>query len=232
MYIEMKNGGKFYGEGNSEVIALNDANAFVEEGEFCVILGPSGSGKSTLLNMLGGLDRLDKGKIVIDGRDITNYNDKELTQFRREDIGFVFQFYNLIGDLTALENIQVVADIAKSTLDLAEILDVLGIEVFKDRFPKELSGGQQQRVAVARALIKNPKILLCDEVTGALDSKSSIEVLNLLQKVNKKFGMTIVIITHDESIKEIANRVIEIKDGQVISNEVREVIHEIEQVMG
>lgn len=231
MFIEMKNGEKSYGEGNSKVFALNDANACVEEGEFCVVLGPSGSGKSTLLNMLGGLDRLDKGKIVIDGRDITNYNDKELTQFRREEIGFVFQFYNLIGDLTALENIQVVSDIAESTLDLAEILEVLGIEEFKDRFPKELSGGQQQRVAIARALIKNPKILLCDEVTGALDSKSSIEVLKLLQKINERFGMTIVMITHDENIKEIANRVIEIKDGQVILNEIREVIHEIEQVM-
>ena len=198
---------------------MDDLNLEIGEGEICVILGPSGSGKSTLLNMLGGLDRPDEGEIIIGDRDLSNYKANKLTDYRKEDVGFVFQFYNLIPDLTVEENIEVVSDISDNPLNLDEILDALGMTKYRHRFPKELSGGQQQRVAIARALIKNPKILLCDELTGALDTKSSKNVLEFIEKINSTYKTTTIIITHNEEIAHMADRIIYIKDGKAKKNE-------------
>lgn len=217
MFIDIKNARKHYGDGETLVNALDGVSLSLGEGKIYVILGPSGSGKSTLLNMIGGLDSLDSGEITISGRNISRSDKKKMTDYRREDVGFVFQFYNLIPDLTVQENIQVVADIAKQSMDIEEVMKALDIDKYKNRFPKELSGGQQQRVAIARALIKNPKILLCDELTGALDSKSSRNVLKFIEKVNEQFKTTIIIITHNEAIADMADTVIRIKDGQVAS---------------
>lgn len=219
MFIEVKDAVKKYGKGDALVYALNKANAGIEKGEICVILGPSGSGKSTLLNILGGLDSPDSGSVIIDGKEITGLKPRQLTEYRRSDVGFVFQFYNLIPDLTVKENIEVVSDISSDSLDIDGILKALGIEKYKTRFPRELSGGQQQRTAIGRALIKNPKILLCDELTGALDSKSSAAVLKYIEKINKEYGTTIIIITHNEDIRLMADRIIRIKDGKVVLNE-------------
>lgn len=218
MYITLRDAIKKYGEGESLVYALDKASVDVEKGEICVILGPSGSGKSTLLNMLGGLDSLDEGTITIGDRTISGYTKDQLTLYRKEDVGFVFQFYNLIPDLTVEENIEVVADIAEKPLDIQQVLEALDIEKYRDRFPRELSGGQQQRVAIARAMIKNPKLLLCDELTGALDTKSSRHVLKFIEKINQEFGTTIIIITHNEAIADMADRVIYVRDGQVREN--------------
>ena len=215
MFIEIKNARKYYGEGDALVKAIDDINLSLDEGKVYVILGPSGSGKSTLLNMVGGLDSLDDGEIIISGRNISRADKKSMTEYRREDIGFVFQFYNLIPDLTVQENIEVVADISNNPLNINEVMEELGIASYKNRFPKELSGGQQQRVAIARALIKNPKILLCDELTGALDSKSSRDVLRVIEKVNSSFKTTIIIITHNEAIAHMADTVVRIRDGKV-----------------
>lgn len=217
MFIDIKDARKHYGEGETLVNALDGVSLSLGEGRIYVILGPSGSGKSTLLNMIGGLDSLDSGEITISGRNISRSDKKKMTDYRREDVGFVFQFYNLIPDLTVQENIQVVSDIAKQPMDIEEVMKALDIDKYKNRFPKELSGGQQQRVAIARALIKNPKILLCDELTGALDSKSSRNVLKFIEKVNEQFKTTIIIITHNEAIADMADTVIRIKDGQVAS---------------
>lgn len=214
MFITLKNAVKQYGQGEAAVYALDDASFELEEGKICVILGPSGSGKSTLLNMLGGLDSLDKGELTVAGRTLTGLSKDKLTQYRKEDVGFVFQFYNLIPDLTVEENIEVVSDIAENPLDIEEVLQALDIKKYRTRFPKELSGGQQQRVAIARAMIKNPKLLLCDELTGALDTKSSRSVLKFVEKMNKQFGTTIIIITHNEAISQMADRIIWIKDGK------------------
>ena len=207
MFIDIKDARKHYGEGETLVNALDGVSLSLGEGRIYVILGPSGSGKSTLLNMIGGLDSLDSGEITISGRNISRSDKKKMTDYRREDVGFVFQLYN----------IQVVADIAKQPMDIEEVMKALDIDKYKNRFPKELSGGQQQRVAIARALIKNPKILLCDELTGALDSKSSRNVLKFIEKVNEQFKTTIIIITHNEAIADMADTVIRIKDGQVAS---------------
>ena len=215
MFIEIKNARKYYGEGDALVKAIDDINLSLDEGKVYVILGPSGSGKSTLLNMVGGLDSLDDGEIIISGRNISRADKKSMTEYRREDIGFVFQFYNLIPDLTVQENIEVVADISNNPLNINEVMEELGIASYKNRFPKELSGGQQQRVAIARALIKNPKILLCDELTGAWDSKSSRDVLRVIEKINSSFKTTIIIITHNEAIAHMADTVVRIRDGKV-----------------
>lgn len=218
MFIDLKGAKKYYGKGESEVRALDGASLELEEGGVYVILGPSGSGKSTLLNMLGGLDKMDDGVLSIDGVTISKLSDKQLVEYRRSDVGFVFQFYNLIPDLTVKENIQVVADITDSPLDIDEVMEAVDIKKYENHFPSELSGGQQQRVSIARALIKNPKILLCDELTGALDTKSARLVLKFVEKVNQKFHTTIIIITHNEAISGMADRVIRIKDGKVSSN--------------
>lgn len=218
MFITLKNATKKYGEGESLVYALDHLNLEIGEGEICVILGPSGSGKSTLLNMLGGLDHLDEGEIIVGDRNLSGYKNNKLTDYRKEDVGFVFQFYNLIPDLTVTENIEVVSDISENPLDINEILEAMEMTKYRYRFPKELSGGQQQRVAIARAIIKNPKLLLCDELTGALDTKSSKNVLEFIEKINTTYKTTTVIITHNEAIAEMADRVIFIKDGKVREN--------------
>ena len=178
-------------------------------------LGPSGSGKSTMLNMLGGLDTLDAGDLTIEGRSLIGLTPKERTLYRKEEAGFVFQFYNLIPDLTVEENIEVVSDISESPLDLSEVLGALELEPYRRRFPRELSGGQQQRAAIARAMIKNPKLLLCDELTGALDTRSSKNVLQFVEKMNRQYGTTVVIITHNEAIAKMADQIIRIRDGRV-----------------
>ena len=218
MFIRMQNATKKYGEGESIVYALDHTNLEIGKGEICVILGPSGSGKSTLLNMLGGLDHLDEGEILVGDRNLSGYRSKKLTEYRKEDVGFVFQFYNLIPDLTVEENIQVVSDISEKPLNIDEVLEAMGMEKYRYRFPRELSGGQQQRVAIARAIIKNPKLLLCDELTGALDTKSSKSVLEFVGKINALYQTTTVIITHNETIAQMADRVIYIKDGKVQEN--------------
>lgn len=222
MFIELKGGKKKYGEGEATVYALDDTSLELETGKIYVILGPSGSGKSTLLNMIGGLDTMDEGTLTIGGKNISGASKKELTEYRREDVGFVFQFYNLIPDLTVEENIEVVSDISKNPLDIEEVLEALDIKKYRKRFPKELSGGQQQRVAIARAMIKNPKLLLCDELTGALDTKSSRSVLKFVEKINEKFGTTIIIITHNNAIAGMANQVIKIRDGKIASSKINE----------
>lgn len=180
-----------------------------------MILGPSGSGKSTMLNMLGGLDTLDAGELTIEGRSLIGLTPKERTLYRKEEVGFVFQFYNLIPDLTVEENIEVVSDISEDPLDLNEVLGALELEQYRRRFPRELSGGQQQRAAIARAMIKNPRLLLCDELTGALDTRSSKNVLQFVEKMNRQYGTTVVIITHNEAIAKMADQIIRIRDGRV-----------------
>ena len=215
MFICLKDAVKRYGEGEAAVYALDHADLVIGKGKICVILGPSGSGKSTMLNMLGGLDTLDAGELTIEGRSLIGLTPKERTLYRKEEAGFVFQFYNLIPDLTVEENIEVVSDISESPLDLSEVLGALELEPYRRRFPRELSGGQQQRAAIARAMIKNPKLLLCDELTGALDTRSSKNVLQFVEKMNRQYGTTVVIITHNEAIAKMADQIIWIRDGRV-----------------
>ena len=220
MFIEGKNLVKKYGKGDATVWALNHADFEIGKGEIAVILGPSGSGKSTLLNILGGLDTADEGSITVDGERLSDMSQKTLEKYRRNDLGFVFQSYNLTPDLTALENVEMTAELTADPLNTAELMEKLGLGDHLHHFPKELSGGQQQRVAIARAMVKKPKLLLCDELTGALDSKSSKEVLQLIEQVNRDYGTTIVIITHNELISGMADRVLRIKDGKVVSDTV------------
>ena len=220
-HITIRNISREYGQGESAVKALDDVSLDISKGEVCVILGPSGSGKSTLLNMIGGLDRVDSGSIIVDGLEITSLNKKQLTDYRREKLGMVFQAYNLIPELNVIENVRVVKDIAKEPLDETELLQVLGLEKHMTHFPSELSGGQQQRCSIARALVKNPALLLCDELTGALDSASTREVLKVLQAVNERYNTTIIMITHDERISGMADRLVRIRDGKVVENTVK-----------
>ena len=230
MYIEIKDAVKQYGQGENIIYAMDGVDLSIGEHEICVILGPSGSGKSTLLNMLGGIDTLTSGSIVVNGKDISGISKKELTWYRRSEIGFIFQSYNLIQDLTVKENIQTVADISKEPLDIDELLDALSLEKYKNHFPSELSGGQQQRTAIARALVKNPAILLCDEPTGALDSKSSRDVLRMLDKVNRMYQTTVIIITHNEGISGMADRVIRIHDGKIVKNILNETKKSVDEL--
>ena len=228
--ICMKNISKHYGEDEGKFYALKDVNLEINNQEIVVILGPSGSGKSTLLNLIGGVDRSDEGKIKVDDVDISNINDKQLTKYRCEKIGFVFQFYNLIPNLTIEENIEVVSEISKNPLEIDYVLDAVGLLDQKKKFPKQLSGGQQQMVAIARALVKNPSILLCDEPTGALDFQNSKDVLKLLKEVNKKFNTTIIIITHNNSIAQMADRIIRLRSGEITQNEINENVIDPEEI--
>ncbi|WP_026394260.1 ABC transporter ATP-binding protein [Acetobacterium malicum] len=215
MFVEINKIKKSYGEGESYVQVLKGLSTYVEKGQTCVILGPSGSGKSTFLNAIGGLDDIESGSINIDSLEITKLNSKELSLYRREYLGFIFQFYNLVPNLTVKENIQVCEYLTKEPLDLNELMDILGLTEHQNKFPSQLSGGQQQRCAIARALIKNPKLLLCDEPTGALDYKAAKEILILLEAINKKYGTTMLIVSHNTAIKDMVHRVIKIKDGQI-----------------
>ena len=211
---------KTYCMGEVEIHALRDATFSVGEGELCVIVGPSGAGKTTLLNILGGMDTLTEGKVFLGGEEISAYNAKQLTAYRRFDIGFVFQFYNLVPNLTALENVELASQICREPLDAAEVLRSVGLEHRLANFPAQLSGGEQQRVAIARALAKNPKLMLCDEPTGALDYTTGKAILKLLQDMSRKSGMTVVIITHNSALTAMADRVIQVKNGAVTSEEV------------
>lgn len=215
MYIQTENLNKSYGSGDNRIQVLNRVSMTVERGRMCVILGPSGSGKSTLLNAIGGLDTVDSGRIQIDGQTISGLSPKALSDYRRETLGFVFQFYNLIPDLTVRENIQVCRYLSRTPLPMDELLDTLGLYAHQHKYPSQLSGGQQQRCAIARALIKNPALLLCDEPTGALDSRTAKEILILLEKINQRYGTTMLIVTHNNAISRMTHQVIKLRDGQI-----------------
>lgn len=217
----MKNSYKIYNEGRqNEIVANRDVNFEIEEGELAIILGNSGAGKSTILNILGGMDTNSKGQVIIDNKDISNYSKKELTDYRRNDVGFVFQFYNLVQNLTSKENVELASDIVKDALDPEEVLKSVGLAKRMNNFPAELSGGEQQRVAIARAIAKNPKILLCDEPTGALDYETGKQVLKILQNMSRQKNTTVVIVTHNSAIAPIADRVIRVRDATVEKIEV------------
>ncbi len=215
MYVEMKNIEKSYGENTSYVKVLKGITTGVDKGQMCVIQGTSGSGKSTLLNCIGGLDTMDSGSVKIDGKEIFGLKPAELSEYRRSTLGFIFQFYNLVPNLTVEENIEVCKYISDNPLDMEDLLETLGLSEHRNKFPSQLSGGQQQRCAIARALIKNPKLLLCDEPTGALDSKTSRDILVLLEKINEKYGTTMLIVTHNNAIKNMVHKVLIVKDGQI-----------------
>jgi putative ABC transport system ATP-binding protein len=217
-FIEVKNLKKTYRMGEVDVNALNDASFDINEGEFVVILGPSGSGKSTLLNILGGMDLPSSGNVIVEGNDITLYNDSQMTLYRRNKVGFVFQFYNLMSNLTAKENVELATEICEDFLDIDEILMGVGLSERSGHFPSQMSGGEQQRVAIARAVAKNPLILLCDEPTGALDFKTGISILKLLSDVNKKYKKTVIVITHNGAVSKMADRVILMRSGKILEN--------------
>ena len=224
MYLEIKDVKKSYGKDAGYVQVLKGVSTGVEKGQMCVIQGTSGSGKSTLLNCIGGLDTMDSGSVRVDGKEIFGLKPDALADYRRDNLGFIFQFYNLVPNLTVSENIQVCEYLSDNPLDMNELLDVLGLTEHQNKFPSQLSGGQQQRCAIARALIKNPKLLLCDEPTGALDSKTSRDILVLLEKINKEYGTTMLIVTHNNSIKNMVHKVIIIKDGQIKKDYLNETI--------
>lgn len=233
MYLEVKDMKKSYGENGSYIQVLKGITTGVEEGKMCVIQGASGSGKSTFLNCIGGLDLLDSGSIKVNGKEIAGLKNDALSDYRRDNLGFIFQFYNLIPNLTVKENIQVCGYLSDNPLQLEELLEILGLTEHRNKFPSQLSGGQQQRCAIARALIKNPKLLLCDEPTGALDSATSKDILILLEEINKKFGTTMLIVTHNNAIRNMVHKVIVMKDGQISSehnNEIRIPAAELEDL--
>jgi len=216
-FVTFENVSKVYRSGELQIPALHDVNFSIDEGEFCVIVGASGAGKTTILNILGGMDTLTDGVVYLDGKRVSSYNDKQLTTYRRFDVGFVFQFYNLVQNLTALENVELAAQICKEPLDAATVLREVGLGERMANFPAQLSGGEQQRVAIARALAKNPKLLLCDEPTGALDYNTGKAVLKLLQDTCRKKGKTVIVITHNQAITAMADRVITVKNGTIQS---------------
>ena len=218
-FVTFENVSKFYQMGEHKIAAANQVSFEIEKGEFAVIVGPSGAGKTTVLNMLGGMDTCDEGSIWLDGNEISRYNQKQLTQYRRYDVGFVFQFYNLVQNLTALENVELAAEICREPLDARRTLEQVGLGERMQNFPAQLSGGEQQRVSIARALAKNPKILLCDEPTGALDYNTGKAVLKLLQDTCRETGRTVIVITHNQALTAMADRVIHIKSGTVVSSE-------------
>lgn len=219
MFLELNQIKKSFGSGENRVQVLKGIDLAVEKGEFCVLLGPSGSGKSTLLNILGGIDRADSGDILIDGERMADMNEKALTLYRRRHLGYIFQMYNLIPNLTVRENIEVGAYLSRRPLDVDELLHLLGLWDHRGKLPNQLSGGQQQRTSIGRAIVKNPDILLCDEPTGALDYKTGKEILKLIETVNQKYGNTVIMVTHNEAIRNMADHVIKLRDGTVRSNE-------------
>ena len=230
-YIEFEKVSKIYDMGEVQIKALDETTFTIDKGELVVILGPSGAGKTTCLNILGGMDSTTSGKVVVNDREITKYSDRELIKYRRSDIGFVFQFYNLIQNLTALENVELAVQICDDHLDPSKVLDDVGLQDRKNNFPSQLSGGEQQRVAIARALAKNPNMLLCDEPTGALDYKTGKQILKLLEKTCRDKGMTVVIITHNAAIAQMADKVIKFKNGKqedIIKNDKPKSIDDIE----
>ena len=218
MFLEVKDLNKGFGDKTNRIEVLKNLSLNVEKGEFCVLLGPSGSGKSTLLNILGGIDYPDGGEVKINGEKMNSLNSKKLTMFRRNHLGYVFQMYNLIPDLTVRENIEVGAYLSKKPLNLDELIETLGLKEHQDKLPSQLSGGQQQRTSIGRAIIKNPDILLCDEPTGALDYNTSKEILKLIEKVNQKYGSTVIMVTNNDAIKYMADRVVRLRDGQILKN--------------
>ena len=228
-FIELKNVKKSYIVGEKKFNALDGVNLSINQGEFVVILGPSGAGKSTLLNLLGGMDKVTSGSIMIGDNEISKYSDKELTRYRANEVGFIFQFYNIMPTLTVEENINLIKDVTNTSKDSKEVLKSVGLLNHADKFPSELSGGEQQRVSIARAIMKNPKVLLCDEPTGALDSKTGVEVLKLLRKQSDE-DTTVIIVTHNSLISDIADRVIRIKNGKVESNELNKHPKNIDEV--
>lgn len=214
-YVKLENVSKIYGSKEVKIVAVDEISFQIAEGEFVVIVGPSGAGKTTVLNILGGMDKATGGKVLVDGHDIAGYTNKQLTAYRREDIGFVFQFYNLVPNLTALENVELALQICKNPLDAKTVLSEVGLKDRLGNFPAQLSGGEQQRVSIARALAKNPKLLLCDEPTGALDYQTGKAILKLLQDMCREKGMTVIVITHNSALTPMADRVIKIKNGKV-----------------
>lgn len=230
MFLKAENLKKSYKTGEVTTTVLKGVGMDLDKGEIGVILGPSGSGKSTLLNIIGGIDRSDSGSLFVDNIEITKLNDNKLTDYRRENIGFIFQFYNLVPNLTVGENIEVVSNISKSPLNTDEVLKAVNMLDKKHRFPKELSGGEQQRVSIARAIVKNPKLLLCDEPTGALDFSTSKEILKLLQKINKDFGTTILMITHNAPISAMANKVFKVRSGEIVESIVNKITMSAERI--
>lgn len=229
-FVTFDNVRKVYHAGEVDIEALHDASFEVEKGEIAVIVGASGAGKTTLLNILGGMDMLTSGRVMLDGREISKLNQKELTEYRRYDVGFVFQFYNLVQNLTALENVELATQICREPLDPEKIMRDVGLEDRMNNFPAQLSGGEQQRVAIARALAKNPKLLLCDEPTGALDYNTGKQILKLLQDTGRKTGMTIIIITHNQALTGMANRVIKVRNGSVYSMEINDHVTPVEDI--
>lgn len=222
MFLNLNHIKKSFGQGDSRVEVLKGIDLSIEKGEFCVLLGPSGSGKSTLLNIIGGIDHADSGQITIDGELMEKMTPKRLGLYRRRHLGYVFQMYNLIPNLTVRENIEVGAYLSDKPLDVDEMLHTLGLYEHRNKLPNQLSGGQQQRTAIGRAIVKNPDILLCDEPTGALDYKTSKEILKLIETVNEKYGNTIIMVTHNDAIKDMATRVVRLKDGMIRSNVINE----------
>lgn len=233
MYLEINGLKKSYGKDSSYAEVLRGVSASVGRGQMCAIQGASGSGKSTLLNCIGGLETIDSGSVKVDGREISGLKPKELSEYRRDNLGFIFQFYNLVPNLTVQENIEVCAYISQAPADIDELIELLGLSGHRNKFPSQLSGGQQQRCAIARALVKNPRLLLCDEPTGALDSKTSRDILILLEKINEKYGTTMLIVTHNNAIKNMMHKVLVVKDGLIISdyeNEIRVPAAELEEL--
>lgn len=229
-YIELKNVYKYFEVGRNKIVANDNINLSIDEGELVIIVGASGAGKTTLLNLIGGMDTLSDGEIIVDKKNLSKMNEKELTKYRRDDVGFVFQFYNLIPNLTSIENVELASEIAKDNMDAEKALDEVGLSHRKNSFPSQLSGGEQQRVAIARAITKNPKLLLCDEPTGALDYKTGKSILKLLQDTAKNLNTTVIIITHNGAIKDIADKVFELKDGTIVNSYVNENPENVENI--